>query len=110
MGMRAGRMRHKITVYKSDGSRDDFGAPVAGAKTVVATPYCWVKPVANTETSGSQTRDNYTVQFGIRYSKTLENPTPEMYIEFKGSEYDIVSVINHDEMNEKLLITATRRR
>ena len=38
-----------------------------------------------------------------------KHPTVDMYIVFKGNEYDIGSVINPHGLNKELIITATRK-
>lgn len=108
MAVSAGRYRHRIKVLKRTNERDKYGGS-ENKRTEISYPWCKVTPISDTEDNGTTTVGQLILEFEIRYSKSLENPTSDMFIEFKGSEYDITSVINHLELNEKLKIMAKKR-
>jgi len=109
MAVRAGRMRHRIEVVRDTGSRDEFGGST-NEREVVATPWCSLRVLSEVEDDGRHTGIGQTmIEFTIRYSKSLENPTSDMYVIFKGKEYDITGVVNHLELNEKLIISTRER-
>lgn len=112
MPVNSGKYRHRIKVYKNSGERDKYGGMV-GTRVLVSKPWCSVRPLADNELVGTTTTDQPMIEIELRYSRMLEdtlgNPTADMFIDFKNSEYDIVSVINHLEINEKLKITAIKR-
>jgi len=108
MAVNSGKYRHRIKIYKSSGERDSLGADT-GAKTLVAHPWCSALPLADVESAGATTTGQYMIEFETRYSKSLINPTSAMTLEFKNIEYDIVTVINILELNEKLKIVAKTR-
>lgn len=109
MAVRAGRYRDRMMVKKDTGKRNQFGGS-SNEKTVVQKPWCKVRVVSDNENSGEKTVSQLILEFEIRYSKSLENPTGDMFIEYKNTEYDIISVINPYMVNEKLLIMAKKRR
>lgn len=120
MAVNAGYMRKRFILY---GSRknlvgeplvDDVGQAIED-REVLARPWCSVKVVSSTEKGGVLNSGQLTLEFTVRWSKYLAsssigNPTQDMYIEFEGEEYDIVSVINPRMKKEKLIIQAIKRR
>lgn len=108
MGISAGRYRHRIKILKQADVRDEYGGFTV-SRIQVANPWCRVTPLTDIEAVGSTTEGQLLTEFEIRFSKSLENPSSDMFLEFKNDEYDIISVINHLELNEKLKILAKRR-
>lgn len=112
MAVSAGRYRHRIRILKNSGERDEYGGQLE-TRVEVSKPWCKVRTLADNEIVGTTTEGQQMTEFEVRFSKSLEynlnTPNSEMFIEFKGSEFDITSVINYLELNEKLLITAIKR-
>lgn len=112
MAVSSGRYRHRIRILKNSGERDEYGGQLE-TRIEISKPWCKVRTLADNEIVGTTTEGQLMTEFEIRFSKSLEaglnTPSSEMFIEFKGNEFDITSVINHLELNEKLLITGIRR-
>jgi len=109
MAVSAGRYRHRIKILKDDGTRDEYGGS-NGIRTQIANPWCRVLPLADVEhNSDVRTSGQELLEFEIRYSKSLENPTSDMFLEFKSQEYDIITALNYLELNEKIRIVAKKR-
>jgi SPP1 family predicted phage head-tail adaptor len=105
--MRAGRMRNRLKVVKDSDKRNSFGE-VEG-KELVKEIWCEVNVKSSTDNNSNRTGNNTITEFKTRYNKSIINPTSDMFIIFKGCEYDITSVINYREENKHLIITATKR-
>ncbi len=89
--------------------RDGLGQPT-GESEVVQRPWCRILETGTTEAVGNAIIGQKTIKFEIRYSKQMENPDTNMYIEFKGETFDIISSNDIDERNEKMEIVAIKRR
>lgn len=108
MTIRAGSLRNRIQVLKPSSERDEFGADVGG-NTVIGVYWCSAKQISNDLIGNEARQSQRVIEFGTRYNKILEIPDNSMFIEFKGRQYDIDSVINPLSLNERLIITATLR-
>lgn len=115
MAVSAGYMRKRIKLmglprnFVGSIHRDSVGQ-IIGERQVLARPWCSVKVVSSSENvSSSATRAHLTLEFTVRYSKQLSNPTPDLEIIYEQDTYDIVSVINPSMKNEKLIVTAVKR-
>lgn len=109
MVVRAGRYRERINVVKDAGLRNQFGGST-NERTSVQRPWCKTRTISDNENDGDKTVGQLILEFEIRYSKSLENPSSDMFIEYRNIEFDIISVINPDMRNEKLLIMGKKRR
>lgn len=109
MAVRAGRYRERIVVMKDSGVRNQFGGSTHG-RTKVQSPWCKVRTISDNENDGEKTTGQLIIEFELRYSKSLENPSSDMFIVFRDVEYDIISSINENMMNEKLFIMGKKRR
>lgn len=109
MAVRAGRYRNRIQIVKDAEKRNKYGGST-NERVVVQAPWCKTEVISNNENSGTKDVSQLIIEFEMRYSKSLENPEGDMYILFKGQEFDIISVINPYELNEKLKIMGKRRR
>lgn len=105
--MRSGRLRSRVKILKPEG-RNSFGE-VSEKSIVIANKFCEVNVISDTEITGDRRTSNKTLEFKTRYSKQIECPSSDMFIEFKGECYDIISVINYRELNKWLTIRATKR-
>lgn len=109
MSVRAGRYRERMTVMRDAGTRNQFGGSTNG-RTKVQVPWCKIRTISDNENAGEKTTGQLILEFEIRYSKSLENPTSDMFVIYRDVEYDIISVINENMMNEKLFILGKKRR
>lgn len=108
MAVRSGRLRNRMQLWKSAGVRDSFGA-ITNEKERIGVFWCSIDNTKN-ETVGNDVRQNQNrIVIETRYNKLLETPTNDMYIVFKGNEWDIEGVINPRFVNERLLITCVLR-
>ncbi len=108
MAVRAGRLRHRLELWKLAGTKDKFGS-ITNEKVRVGTYWCNIENTKN-ETVGTDVRQNQnSISFITRYNRTLETPDNNMYVVFKGVEYDINSVLNPRFLNERLVIECVAR-
>lgn len=109
MAVRAGYYRHRMHIAKDSGERNRFGGS-AGKRELVQSPWCKVRTISDNENNGEQTVDQLLLEFEMRYSRSIENPDASMYVIYRDVEYDIISCINKDMRNEKLIILGKKRR
>lgn len=109
MAVHAGKYKDRITVKGDGGQRSQFGGSTL-EKRVIQRPWCKVRHVSDNETNDERPTGQLVLEFEVRYSISLENPTTDMFIEFRGIEYDIISAMNVNMRNEKLLILTKQRR
>jgi len=108
MAINSGKYRHRIKIYTNSGVRDVYGG-LDNTRTLIANPWCKLRILADVEVVGTTTQGQTRIEFEIRYARSCVELTSDMFIVFKSIDYDIISVINPEELNEKLLITAIRR-
>jgi len=108
MAVSSGKYRHRIKIYKTAKIRDEFGGST-NQRTLVANPWCKLRVLADVEYANLTTVAQTRIEFEVRYSSLIDNPTDDMWISFKNEEYDIISTINVNEINEKLLIVGKQR-
>lgn len=99
--MRAGRLRHRVTLQEQRGAQSETGA-VAGRWRSVATVYAELKPLAGTEGRGSeQMVAEVTHEVRIRYRRDVR---PTMRLLYGARVLDVHSVLNTDERNAELVL------
>lgn len=102
--MRAGQLRHKITIEQLDTSTAD--AMGAAVKIWTLFCVCWarVQPVSGKEFfNANQERAQISHKIRIRYVAEI---TPAHRVNFGGRLFNIQTVINFDERNRELEILA----
>ena len=115
MAIRSGRYRHRFILLKpklgEDGepARNGYGE-LTGETIVIQRPWCAIVKVESSESSGNSVNGQEVIGFEVRYSKIYEGPDTNMFIEFEGAIYDIVSAVDPLKYREKITITAIRRR
>ena len=115
MAIRSGRYRHRFTLLtptldiEGMPTRNDYGE-LTGDNTVLQRPWCAILDVESSESVDTAINGQETIVFEIRYSKMLINPATNMYIEFDGELYDIISAVDPLRYREKITITAVKRR
>lgn len=101
--MNPGLFRHRITFQEFTETTNKNGFPVQDW-TDVKTVWTMIKTVSGREYyEAAATQNENTVRFVVRYTSGI---TPDMRIVYKGRPFDIVSVINDDEMKKTLTIIA----
>lgn len=115
MAVRSGRFRHRFELLKhatdenGDPLRNDYGE-LTDEYEVVSRPWCNVVLVNSSENASTMITGQEQINFEVRYSKMLENPTNDMVIRFEGELYDITSSVDVYKRREKLTIFAIKRR
>jgi len=115
MPVSAGYMRKRFKLMGV--ARDSGGSIITDAvgqmtteRKELAKPWCSVKVISSTENnSGTATKSQLTLEFTVRWNKSLSNPTPDMSIIYGDATFDIVSVVNPLMRKEKLIVTAIKR-
>lgn len=108
MAISSGYLNKRVVILKLTKTQDDTGQLIQ-EYTLVQMPWTRVITKTDVEASASRVTNNATMTFIMRYSKSLENPNSTLYLGFKKQIYDIVSVINVNELNERMEVTAVRR-
>lgn len=108
MPVHAGQYKDRIAVKRDTGERNAFGGSKNTTK-VVQRPWCKVRTISDNEVNGTNPKGQLILEFEMRYSKSLENPTNDMFIEFRGKQFDIISALNLNMRNEKLVIMGKMR-
>jgi len=99
--MRAGDLRHRITLQQKTETRDSFGA-VIETWNDVATLYASIEPLRGKEFfDAQQVNAEVTIRIRIRYRSGV---TPNMRVLFGTRTFDIQSVINVDERNREMIL------
>jgi SPP1 family predicted phage head-tail adaptor len=101
--MDPGRMNRRIVIREKSVTRDAYGAEVITWGTV-ATVWAAVLPVRGREyVAMREAQADITTRFLIRYRAGI---TPAMQIQFDGTDYGIVEVINPGDARETLELMA----
>ena len=99
--MRAGKLRHRITIQEYTTAANDFGEMVKTWATYV-TVWGLIKPLTGDEKfTADQTTPGLSHEIRIRYKSGI---TPDMQLRFDGRTFGIVSVINIDERNREMIL------
>ena len=97
--MRAGKLRHKITIQDYTESQNSYGE-VTKTWSDYATVWASIEPVRGREFWDSkQINAEITAKITIRY---LAGVTPKMRIKYGARIFEIISVINPEERNKDL--------
>ena len=108
MAISSGYLNRRVVILKLTEIQDEVGQLIQ-EYTLVQMPWTRIITKTDVEASASRVTNNATMTFIMRYSKSLENPSSTLYLGFKKQIYDIVSVINVNELNERMEVTAVRR-
>jgi SPP1 family predicted phage head-tail adaptor len=102
----AGKMRHVIKIQQKAETRNTFGEPVITWSDVSSSVRAQIVPISGSETFNDPKMTSQEIkEFHIRYRSGL---TPKDRIIWKNISYNIEEIINEDERNRKLVITAVR--
>lgn len=104
--MRAGKLRHTITIQQRSDSQNSYGEQ-ANTWTTFAEVRASVEPLQGREFFASQQMQaEVTTRFRIRY---LDGVTADMRISYDGRTFDIQAVLNPNERGRELHIMAVER-
>lgn len=99
--MRAGKLRHRVTVQRDNGERSEFGGPEESWSDVT-TRWMTVEPLSGRELwNAQQVRPDVTHKVTARH---LDGVTTKHRLKFGTRVLQIESVINPVERNEELMI------
>lgn len=103
--MRAGRLRHVITIQKMTETKDSYGAPVKSWENF-AVVRAAIEPLNGREFFAAQSvRKENTIRFRLRYVAGL---TEDMRIIHDSKSYHMIAPpINNDLRNNEITIMAT---
>jgi SPP1 family predicted phage head-tail adaptor len=98
--MRAGRLRHRVTIQRRLDVRDTYGDVAGGDWEDVASVWAAVEPLRGREFAELQRAGaEVTTRVVMRYRSGIE---PQMRVKYGAHVYDIESVINVDERDREL--------
>lgn len=101
--MRAGKLRHRITIQSESETADGAGG-YGLAWTDLATVWASVEPLSGRELrQADQVQDETTHQVTIRYRSDVV-PIGKYRISFGTRRFNVTSVINPDERNVSLTL------
>ncbi len=97
--MRAGDLRHRVTIKSKTAARDDYGQETI-TWTTFATIWAAVEPMSGREyEAGQQLEAAVDTRIRIRY---LAGVVPYMQVIFGSHTYDVQSVIHLKEMQREM--------
>jgi SPP1 family predicted phage head-tail adaptor len=106
--MRAGQINKQISIrYPISTARSTDGAPIVTTGTLLSDIWARAEPQTGSEVYRDRNRwDVDEIDFYIRY--TTATVTNQMWIDYKGNDYDIKAVINVDERDREIQIMTKR--
>lgn len=99
--MRAGRLRHRITIEEKTVTQDAFGEPDATWSTYVKA-WARVTPLTGREYMEAQAQSQ-SVSHEVRM-RHRDGVTPEMRMVHGGRVFDIEAVLNEEERDRELIL------
>ena len=104
--MNAGRLRHHIQIYKPVETPDGGGGKSLSLKLVGAS-WAEIKPAsAYAIQTAAASKQEISHKIRMRFRKDL---TTDHSIKFDGRTFDIKAIINEEERNRFLTVTAQER-
>ena len=101
MRIRAGRLRHRLTLQSKTCTRDSYGAAIVAWATV-RTVWGAIEPLSGRElTAQSQVQAEAQVKILLRYTTGIDTT---WRVSHDSKYYDILAVINHDEKDYMLTL------
>lgn len=102
--IRAGTLKHQISIERYTEQQDLFGEPIK-SWSVLNTVRANLKPLNGKEEFNIQIKNTVTHKITIRYT----NITPKDRLTFNSRIFDIQYVLNINEENEELQILAEEK-
>ena len=102
MALMAGKLRHRVSIQTESTAVDSYGEPTASWSTD-ETVWASIEPTGGNEADiGEGQAGIITHRIFMRYTA---NATPKKRLLFGSRVFGIVSVLNHEERNEYLVIS-----
>jgi SPP1 family predicted phage head-tail adaptor len=100
MAMRAGKLRHRVTIQEDQGTtQDSLGQEIEDWQDV-ATVWAAVEPLQGREfLEAKQLQAEVTTRIRIRYRSGIE---PEMRVVWGDHTYDVISVIETESRRREI--------
>jgi SPP1 family predicted phage head-tail adaptor len=100
MAMRAGKLRHRVTIQEDQGTtQDSLGQEIEDWQDV-ATVWAAVEPLQGREfLEAKQLQAEVTTRIRIRYRSGIE---PEMRVVWGSHTYDVVSVVELESRRQEI--------
>jgi len=100
--MKSGKLTKRISIETFTESQSGTGE-VSKAWVLLATRWADPVPLSGREYfTGKQIESDISIVFKIRYDTIVSATSTKMRVNYKGSYYDIESVINLEERNKEL--------
>lgn len=97
--MRAGKLRHRVTIQRLTETRDDAGGLVP-TWTDYAQVFASVEPLRGREFfAGQEKQSRVDTRIRIRY---LADVTPKMRVEYGAHVYEIVNIIDPEMRHQEM--------
>ncbi len=107
MAIRAGRLRHTVTIERNEPTRDATGAEVAAWSRHVVRRAS-IEPLQGREFWASrQTNAEVSVRVRLRWDGDTAAITPKDRVVFDGRTFDVVSVIVPNEARREVHLMCT---
>lgn len=105
--MRVGKLRHRINIYNFNEIKNEYGEAKL-KETLVTTVWGMIDAIKGDEKYiNNKEVSNITHNVEIRY---LSNLDESYFVKFKDRVFDIKSVINPYEKNERLILLCVERK
>ena len=102
--MKAGQLRHRITIQQLSTTRDDYGGGVEAWADFATDIPASVQPLSGRELIAAQAAmSTVTTKFGMRY---IQGVTAAMRIVFGGEVYNMLPPIDPEMRHKELIIMA----
>ncbi len=102
--MRAGRLKHRVTIERATMSRDDYGEEIETFATLV-TVWAGIEPTSGKENiHGGKEASLNSYNIIMRYTDIT--PHDRINWSAKGRVFNVESILNRDEINKQLTISA----
>lgn len=106
MAVRAGRLRHRVTIEQNSPTQDSFGE-LDESWSTLETRWARVVPISPTERfANDQKFAETTHRFELRH---ISGVTPEMRINWDSRTFDIVGAVDVNERGAETHIWAVER-
>lgn len=107
MPMRAGQLRHRLTLFRIGHVRDTQGAGILDVEQYLGEAWGRVVPMSGREfAEASQVQAETTHEITIRYFNGL---TTKDRVYFGERKFEIVGIANREERNEMMTLQCVER-
>ena len=106
--MRAGRLRHNVTIERQSSVQDAYGQRVDTWSELTAKRAA-IEPLSGDEyftSKGENTEVEARIR--VRYDRSIADLSPSDRVNHNGVIYDIISVINPSESGKEYLLMCKR--